>query len=274
MSAALPIREVEKPWGRDVLPAPFTAPPKDSGAKRIGEIWFEPPAALPQLLVKYIFTSEALSVQVHPSNAETVLRGLGKQGKEECWLIVDAEPGAVLGIGFKEPVSPEAMRAAAEDGSIEQLMQWHKVRAGDFFYIPAGTVHAIGAGISLIEVQQNSDITYRLYDYGRPRELHLDEGIAVAKGEPYPAECRLHVPDRDDVTLVEGPLFRLDQIEGLPNEDVATRYCAGPLLVIPRRGVARIGLEAIAPGGCGLAPDLDHVAFDENGACLIAQPIA
>ncbi|MBW8753456.1 MAG: class I mannose-6-phosphate isomerase [Sphingomonadales bacterium] len=269
MTATLPIREVEKPWGRDVLPAPFTAPE----GKRIGEIWFEPPAALSQLLVKYIFTSEPLSVQVHPSNAETLAKGLGRQGKEECWLIVDAEPDAVLGIGFKAPVSAEAMRAAAQDGSIEGLMQWHKVRAGDFFYIPAGTVHAIGAGISLIETQQNSDITYRLYDYGRPRELHLDDGIAVAKGVPYPAEYKLHVPDRDDVTLVEGPLFRLDQIEGLPNEDVALRYAHGPLLVIPRKGAPRIGLEPIALGGCGLAPGLDHVVFDENGTCLIAQPL-
>jgi mannose-6-phosphate isomerase len=147
------------------------------------------------------------------------------------------------------------------------------VKPGDFFYIPAGTVHAIGAGISLIETQQNSDITYRLYDYGRPRELHLDDGIAVAKGEPYRAELKLHVPDRDDVTLVEGPLFRLDQVEGLPNEDVATRYCAGPLLVIPRKGEARIGIEPIAPGQCGLAPSLDHIGFAENGVCLIAQPL-
>lgn len=271
MSALLPTREVEKPWGKDRLPSPFAA--TDAGARRIGEIWFEPPAALPQLLVKYIFTSEALSVQVHPSDVETLAKGLGRQGKEECWLIVDAEPDAVLGIGFKHQVTAQAMRAAAEDGSIEALMQWHKVRAGDFFYIPAGTVHAIGAGVSLIEVQQNSDITYRLYDYGRPRELHLDEGIAVAKGMPYPAEYRLHVPDREDVTLVEGPLFRLDQIAGLPNEDVAARYHAGPLLVVPRKGAARIGAETIAPGGCGLAAGFDGIAFDENGISLIAQPL-
>ncbi|MCW1427641.1 class I mannose-6-phosphate isomerase [Novosphingobium sp. JCM 18896] len=269
MSAALPIREVEKPWGKDTLPAPFAAP----DGKRIGEIWFEPPPALPQLLVKYIFTSEALSVQVHPSDAETLAKGLGRQGKEECWLIVDAEPEAKLGIGFKQPLSSEALRTAAQDGSIEDLMQWHKVRPGDFFYIPAGTVHAIGAGVSLIEVQQNSDITYRLYDYGRPRELHLDEGVAVAKGQPYPDEYKLSVPDRDDVTLVEGPLFRLDQIEGLPNEDVAMRYGARPLLVIPRQGAAKIGSEAVLPGGCGLATDFDQIAFDENGACLIAQPL-
>jgi mannose-6-phosphate isomerase len=268
-TARLPIRQVEKPWGRDSLPAPFAAPP----GKRIGEIWFEPPAQLPELLIKYIFTSEALSVQVHPSDEETLGKGLGRQGKEECWLIIDAEPDAALGIGFREELSGEAMRAAAEDGSIERLMQWHKVRAGDFFYIPAGTVHAIGAGISLIEVQQNSDITYRLYDYGRPRELHLDEGIAVARGVPYPAELRLSVPTSDDVTLVEGPLFRLDQIEGLPSESVASRYGGGPLLVLPRRRAVRIGTEAIAPGGCGFASEFDRVAFDENGLCLIAQPI-
>lgn len=269
MTALLPTRQVEKPWGKDRLPAPFVGPP----GKRIGEIWFEPPAALPQLLVKYIFTSEALSVQVHPSDAETLASGLGRRGKEECWLVVDAEPHAMLGIGFREALDANALRAAAQDGSIESLMQWHKVRPGDFFYIPAGTVHAIGAGISLIEVQQNSDITYRLYDYGRPRELHLDEGVAVAKAVPYAAEYKLHVPDRDDVTLVEGPLFRLDQVQGLPNEDVALRYGSGPLLVIPRRGEVRIGSEYVSPGGCGLAVQFDHVAFSENGVCLIAQPL-
>lgn len=269
MTALLPIREVEKPWGRDTLPAPFSSPE----GKRIGEIWFEPPAALPQLLVKYIFTSEKLSVQVHPSDAETLAKGLGRRGKEECWLIVAAEPGASLGIGFGAPLDPEAMRKAALDGSIERLMEWHPVRPGDFFYIPAGTVHAIGEGVSLIEVQQNSDITYRLYDYGRPRELHLDDGIAVAHGVHYPRELRRHVPDSGWFTLVEGPLFRLDQVEGLVNEDVATRYGGGPLLVIPRRGAVKIGMEEIHPGGCGLAPFLEAVTFSDSGPCLIAQPI-
>ncbi|WP_394659058.1 class I mannose-6-phosphate isomerase, partial [uncultured Novosphingobium sp.] len=176
MSGALPTKQVEKPWGKDTLPAPFVAP----SGKRIGEIWFEPPPELSQLLVKYIFTSEALSVQVHPSDAQTIDKGMGRQGKEECWVILDAEPGAKLGIGFKQPIDADAMRAAALDGSIEDLMEWHVVSPGDFFYIPANTVHAIGAGISLIEVQQNSDITYRLYDYGRPRELHLEESVAIA----------------------------------------------------------------------------------------------
>lgn len=264
----LPIRTVEKPWGRDILPAPFTAP----AGTRIGEIWFEPPSALPQLLVKYLFTSEALSVQVHPSDSQTQAAELGRQGKEECWLVTAAEPGAKLGIGFTAAIDAEAMRAAAIDGSIEHLLAWHEVSPGDFFYIPANTVHAIGAGISLIEVQQNSDITYRLYDYGRPRELHLDEGMAAASGEPYPLSLRRHVPDRGAVTLVDGPFFRLDRIDGAPGADIAARYGDAPLLVIPRFGEIRVGAVVIAPGGCALAASLAEVEAANDALALIVQP--
>lgn len=263
MTGGLPIKQVEKPWGKDVLPAPFSAP----AGQRIGEIWFEPPAELSELLVKYIFTSEKLSVQVHPSNAQRP-----GHGKEECWLIIDAEPSATLGIGFREPIGEDAMRAAALDGSIERLLEWHSVRPGDFFYIPANTVHAIGGGVSLIEVQQNSDVTYRLYDYGRPRELHLDEGIAVARGEPYDEACRKTVPARGNAVLVEGPLFRLHQAEGSPPAETAALYGAAPLLVIPREGPVAIGGREVAPGGCGLALDLGEVAFATSGVCLLAQP--
>jgi mannose-6-phosphate isomerase len=270
LNPLLPIREVEKPWGKDHLPRPFTAPK----GERIGEIWFEPPAELPELLVKYIFTSEALSVQVHPSDAQTIADGLGRQGKEECWYIIDAEPDAKLGIGFVEDIDGETMRAAALDGSIEKLLSWHPVRPGDFFYIPANTVHAIGPGIGLIETQQNSDITYRLYDYGRPRELHLDKGIKVAKGEPYPDKYHFHVPEHETATLVDNDLFRLDQIEGDPNAEVRQRYGSDRLLVIPRDGAARIGEQEIPPGGCGLAPSMDAIAFPPQGLCLIAQPSA
>jgi mannose-6-phosphate isomerase len=82
-------------------------------------------------------------------------------------------------------MTPEQLRAASLDGSIESLLEWHPVKAGDFFYSPAGTIHAIGAGVALIEVQQNLDLTYRLYDYGRPRELHLDEGVAATRAVPF-----------------------------------------------------------------------------------------
>jgi mannose-6-phosphate isomerase len=262
MSALLPTRMVAKPWGRDELPAPFTAPP----GERIGEIWFEPPPELDTLLVKHIFTSEALSVQVHPSDAQAPP---GHRGKEECWLVTSAEPEARLGIGFTQTLDAEAMRTAAVDGSIEHLLEWHSVQPGDFFYIPANTVHAIGAGVALVEVQQNSDITYRLYDYGRPRELHLEAGIAVARGEPYDRALHRALPEHGAVTLVEGPHFRLDRLDGPPAPALAARY-AGPLLVIALDDAVVVGSETVAPGGCAVAPSVNAITV--SGRCLIAQP--
>ena len=161
----LDTRYVEKPWGRTQLPPMFTR----GAGRRIGEVWFTADdSSHHDLLVKYIFTSDRLSVQVHPNDEEARARGL-PNGKNECWYILDAEPGATLGLGLKKELNGEALRAAALDGSIEKLLDWKPIQAGDFFYVPAGTVHAIDAGISLLEVQQNSDTTYRLYDYGRPR---------------------------------------------------------------------------------------------------------
>ena len=263
----LPIRTVAKPWGREVLPTPFTAPP----GEKIGEIWFEPPPELPSLLVKYIFTSEKLSVQVHPDDDQARAAGHGANGKEECWLVIDAEPGAALGVGFREHLSREQIRAAALDGSIEDLLVWHPVSAGDFFYIPANTVHAIGAGVSLIEVQQNADITYRLYDYGRPRELHLDQGVAVARGEPHDPALRRHVPERGTVELANGRYFQLHRVDGEPDAAMCETY-AGSLLVIPRQGDVRHGDETLEPGECGLAMSIADLTFDPAGLCLIARP--
>jgi mannose-6-phosphate isomerase len=270
VSRLLPTKSVAKPWGQDHLPPPFTTPANESGkGERIGEIWFEPPPELPDLLVKYLFTSEALSVQVHPSDAQAPQ---GSRGKEECWLVLTAEPGARLAVGFKEQVTPGRMRAAALDGSIENLLEWHEVAPGDFIYLTAGTVHAIGAGLSLIEVQQNSDITYRLYDYGRPRELHLDAGIAVADGGPHDPALRRRVPDAGDISLVEGPHFRLDRLDGPPDAATAARYGDRPLLVIPVDAPIRLGNETVAPGGCGLADELAAIGFGD-GRALIAQPL-
>lgn len=260
MSAALPTRMVERPWGREELPAPFVAP----RGQRIGEVWFEPPAALDQLLVKYIFTSQALSVQVHPSDVEAPE---GHRGKDECWLVIAAEPGARIGVGFSSRVSPLAMREAALDGSIERLLDWHEVAPGDFFSIPAGTVHAIGAGVSLIEVQQNSDITYRLYDYGRGRELHLDAAVAVARGAPHPAGLRRRVTERGLVKLVEGPRFRLWRCHGAPDGE-----WTGACLAIPLDSPIAIGGETVEPGGCALAPNLGDIEFG-TARCLIARPL-
>jgi mannose-6-phosphate isomerase len=265
----LATRTVEKPWGRESLPAPFNGTNGERPADPIGEIWFEPPPELPRLLVKYIFTSDKLSVQVHPSDEQTQAAGLGRQGKEECWLVIDAQPGARLGVGFAELIDGDAMRSASLDGSIEQLLAWREVAAGDFFYIPAGTVHAIGAGVSIIEIQQNSDITYRLYDYGRPRELHLDAGIAVACGQPHDPALRRHLAASGNVSLVDGPHFVLDRVEGPLKKETAARY-PGALLVIPLAGEVVVAGEPAKPGQCALAASLAEVQIDAAGQCLLA----
>ncbi|WP_408609041.1 class I mannose-6-phosphate isomerase [Allopontixanthobacter sediminis] len=263
-SGKLPVLSVEKVWGMDTLPVPFAAP----AGQRIGEIWFEPPPQLDRLLVKYLFTSEKLSVQVHPSDAQAPA---GASGKEECWLVIDAAPGARLAIGFEDEISRDEMRAAALDGSIEHLLQWHPARPGDFFYLPAGTVHAIGSGLSLVEIQQNCDITYRLFDYGRPRELHLDDAIAVASRGPHPAELRRSLEPGADAQLVDGPRFRLDRIAGPPSSATLARY-SGPVLVVPLEGAVSLEGVRINPGECGWAADLDLVDFRDALTSLVAQP--
>lgn len=265
--AVLQTRIVEKPWGRDELPAPFAAP----AGKRIGEIWFEPPRELPQLLAKYLFTSEKLSIQAHPDDDQAEAAGLGRNGKEECWLVIDAQPGARLGIGFHRAISDEEMRAAAVDGSIEDLLVWHEVTAGDMFAIPANTVHAIGAGVTVIEVQQNSDITYRLYDYGRPRELHLDAGIAIADGRPFDPALQSRVAPEDSGLLIENRYFTLHQIaEG--HWPQGLQSAKGPSLVLPYRGTIKLDGEAVGPGNCALATAIADIDVGPGCSVLIARP--
>jgi mannose-6-phosphate isomerase len=172
---------VEKPWGRTNLWAGFDNP---SGEK-IGEIWFEAPKGTdPDLMVKYLFTSEKLSIQVHEDDASARAAGHDR-GKDEAWVILGAESDSTIALGLHDTVDSDVLRAAAQDGSIEKLVDWKSVHENDVIYSPARTIHAIGAGLTLIEVQQNVDLTYRLYDYGRPRELHLDKGIAVSDPKPF-----------------------------------------------------------------------------------------
>lgn len=262
MGGLLPTRTVNKVWGRQKLPAPFV----NTTGEPVGEIWFEPPPEMDALLVKYLFTSEKLSVQCHPSDAEAPEGG---SGKEECWYVLDAEPGATLGIGLEREVSPEELRAAAMDGSIEQLLTWHPVAAGDFFYLPAGTIHAIGPGLSLIEVQQNSDITYRLYDYGRPRELHLDAAIEVAQRAPYDMKYARNMPAHGNQVLVSGPHFRLDRIDGQPSAGHVETF-TGRALVIPLSGEYGLAGTNVSPGECAWSETLDDVNWPEGGMALVA----
>lgn len=253
---------VEKPWGRTDIPAVFG----DMGGKKIGEIWYEGngPEQLP-ILVKWLFTSEKLSIQVHPDDTQARARGK-PSGKEECWYIVDAEPGAVLGMGTTRVLSAEELRAASLSGEIEHLMDWKPVKAGDYFYIPAGTVHAIGAGITLVEVQQYADITYRLYDYGRPRELHLDDGVAVSVAAPYAGRSGYAT---GNMQLVDGPHFdlwhitRADQIEALPHAD--RRW------IVPLSGQLQIEGEAAGVGDCLIVYGKARIEMADETQLLIAS---
>jgi mannose-6-phosphate isomerase len=246
---------VEKPWGQRRLPPMFAPPP----GKRIGEVWFTGSEFL--LLVKYLFTSERLSIQVHPSDEQARALGLPR-GKTECWYILDAEPDATIGLGLIRPVSTDELRAAALDGSIEQLMNWRPVAAGDFLFVPAGTIHAIGGGISLIEIQQNSDVTFRLYDYGRPRELHLDNAIAVATRQAYPAKLAQHLDPNEQRTIADSPQFTLVHC----SEDALIRRAR---LVVPLEGEAIAGTDRAGPGECLLLGADDRLA-SAAGRMLIA----
>lgn len=182
----LSTRFEEKVWGTTAL-----APWFPDSERKIGEVWFVDAQPLP-LLIKFLFTSEKLSVQVHPGD-EYSQRHENSPGKTEMWHILRAEPGAQIAVGFREPVSKSQVRQAIADGTLESLLAWHPVKPGDTYFTPAGVVHAIGGGIALCEIQQQSDITYRLYDYGRPRELHIEKGLEVADLGVHPGPT---IPER------------------------------------------------------------------------------
>ncbi len=260
----LTTRRVEKPWGSHTLWPGFADPALD--APPVGEVWFEAPGE-PDLLIKYLFTSEKLSVQNHPSDADAHQRGLPR-GKDECWLILAAEPDSTIAIGPKAPISADALRAAALDGSIVDLLDWKPVKAGDFFYSHSGVIHAIGAGLTLIEVQQNSDTTYRLYDYGRPRELHLDDGVAVAELVPYVAPSAPGEVAPGRTILVEGPKFVLERWGG-GARDIALPAGAQGWLV-PVAGAGTVGGVGFKAGECVLVEGAETVEAAAGSDLLFA----
>jgi mannose-6-phosphate isomerase len=260
----LETRRVEKPWGRTELPPAFGA----TSGERIGEIWFAGDDAPDlALLLKYIFTSERLSIQVHPNDQQARALGL-PHGKNECWYILDAEPGAVLGLGLKSPADRETLRAAAIDGSIEQLIHWRPVKAADVIYVPAGTIHAIGAGVSLLEVQQNIDVTYRLYDYGRPRELHLDDGMKVAKPLPYPDEFASQAAEPGDRVLVSMPHFTLLRCSHSGGE--ADRLSVRDRWAVPISGSVQSDGIAAGTGECLFLPAGTALEVSNDSELLLA----
>jgi mannose-6-phosphate isomerase len=231
-------RFLEKVWGSEHLEPWFP----NSRAK-IGEVWFEGSGDLP-LLVKFLFTSGKLSVQVHPDDVYAA-KHHNSRGKTEMWHVLAAEPGARIAAGFREPVSTERLRAATLSGEIEELLAWHEARPGDTFFIPAGTVHAIGAGLALCEIQQLSDITYRLYDYGRPRELHIEESLAVSTREPHSAQVKA-----DGEKLVSCRYFTVTRHECSGTIEVSHP----PDLLIVIDGAGNLGAERVHAGEVWFAP--------------------
>lgn len=241
-AAALKRIYLEKPWGRRDLPESF----KDSPCRdRLGEVWFESGAKQDALLVKYLFTSERLSIQVHPDAAGAGRLGL-PFGKDEAWIILDAQPGARIGLGLKRPVSRDELRSAAQSGAIEELIDWRPVRAGDFVYSPAGTIHALGPGLTLVEVQQNIDVTYRLYDYGRPRELHLDQAIAAADLAPFRHNPRAETLNPHRQVLAQGARFVVERWTG--GDKLIDAGDAAPVWLVPLGAATRAGLDRLEAG--------------------------
>src|SRR6476660_7823033 len=177
------VRVVHKPWGVSDL-QPWSD--IDGTGDAVGELWFERAdknAPVPALLLKLLFTGEPLSIQVHPD--DTFARAMGMaNGKSDAWYLLSAQPGAQIGVGLNRQGTPQDVRASITNGSSVELVQWRPVAEGDVIFIPAGTIHALGAGIVLAEIQQRSDTTFRLFDYGRQRELHEDNGVAVANAWP------------------------------------------------------------------------------------------
>jgi len=254
---------VEKPWGRTDIPGQFG----DMGGRRIGEIWYKGRDDDPlPILVKWLFTWDKLSIQVHPNDVQARDRGL-PSGKEECWFVVDAEPGAVLGIGTHQDMSAEALRSASLSGEIEALIDWKPVSVGDYYYIPAGTVHAIGAGITLVEVQQFADITYRLFDYGRPRELHLDEGVAASVATPYRDARSGRITGGQQ--MVDGPHFQLWYVDDQSQIDALE--LAGSCWIVPLTGTVSVAHEIAAVGDCLVVDGPVAINISAGATLLIAR---
>ena len=166
------------------------------------------------LLIKFLFPQDKLSVQVHPDDDGARRKGQAC-GKTECWYVWSAEPGAKIGLGLKPGATKSEVERAIRETRMEELLNWIEVRAGEMFYVDAGTVHAIGPGSVLVETQQNSDTTYRLYDYGRPRELHIEDGLAAVKEETHAGRVLPGQPVMEkrnmQSNLVTSPCFVVDK---------------------------------------------------------------
>ncbi len=243
------------------------------GAAILGEAVCQQYGGKLPLLVKFIDARKDLSIQVHPDDA-LASRRHGKFGKTEMWYIIDAEPGACLYAGFKEQITPYEYRKRVEDGTICDVLARHEVHPGDVFYIPAGRIHAICGGIMLAEVQQSSDVTYRIFDYnrpgldGKPRQLHTD---LAAEAIDY------HV-EEDYRTHYEDPTERAAQVIDTPFFDVRVMDIKEPF----HRNLIKYDsfiISVCIKGGCritlrGDAEGQHTVELGAGNSCLIPASVA
>ena len=217
------------------------------------------------LLVKFIDAQDDLSIQVHPNEALAQKRH-GKHGKTEMWYVIDAKPGASLLAGFREEITKEDYRRRVEDGSIVDVLARHEVHAGDVFFIPSGRVHAICSGILVCEIQQSSDVTYRLFDYhrmgldGKPRELHTEEAMDAIDYHVYDNYRTTYTPAEGAVRIVDCDYFVVS---------VLTVQEARPLRRNLRDEDSFVTLSCLE-GSCTLTTNDGHtVSLSRGHSCLI-----
>ncbi|HYD36856.1 MAG TPA: class I mannose-6-phosphate isomerase [Allosphingosinicella sp.] len=268
-ASRLASRQVEKLWGRSELPQSFGA--AAAGGEPIGEIWFQDGRGnAAELLVKYLLTREKLSIQVHPDDATARAAGQ-ERGKDEAWLVLEAEPDARIGLGLKRDVSKAELRAAIETGRLEDLVDWREARAGDFHYSPAGTIHALGPGLTLVEIQQNVDLTYRLHDYGRERELQVEAGVEAARPERYrPPPARREIEPGREI-LAEGGAFVVERWTRGAGGRLAGEV-ERPVWLVPVRGHGLIDGQALEPPSVWLVEDQSRVRIEAGSEMLFAYP--
>jgi mannose-6-phosphate isomerase len=218
------------------------------------------------LLLKFLFPHEKLSVQVHPDDAQALRVGQ-PWGKTECWYIVNAKPGAQIALGLKPGVTARQLEEAIHRKRAEDVLNWINVYAGDMIYVAGGTVHTLGPGSVVVETQQQSDTTYRLYDYGRPRELHLKDGMAAVKEKVKSGKVVRPAPEQighsknRHVPLVAAQYFVVDMFEARDALELATLDDSGKSSV----------QILVAVEGCGVieAAGMDPVTITKGDAVVV-----
>ena len=216
------------------------------------------------LLLKFLFPEEKLSVQVHPDDAQAQRVGQ-PWGKTECWYVAHAKPGSQIGLGLKPGVTAAQLEEAIHQNRAEEVLNWINVYSGDMIYVAGGTVHTLGPGSVIVETQQQSDTTYRLYDYGRPRELHLKDGLAAVKENAKSGKVLRPAPQQNGknrhAPLVGAPYFVVDMFEAKDPLELTTRDESGKSSV----------QILVAVEGCGVieAPSMESVTLAKGDAVVV-----